>query len=58
MEEGSVKVYEMETRKCKDCKHFFAAGEYYHGCRKHLRTVSPDMQVVYKIADGTCWESV
>lgn len=50
-----IKVYDVETRKCEDCKHFFSRPMNYSGCKKHLMAVTPDMYVTFKIEDGTCW---
>ena len=49
-----IKVYELEDRECKDCKHYFKniTGA---GCVKHLMRVVPDMHVTYKIKEGTCF---
>lgn len=49
------KVYDVDRRECKDCKHFFETINYT-GCRKHLMAVIPTMNVTYKIEKGTCWE--
>jgi hypothetical protein len=52
-----VKVFDVDERECKDCKHFFTRPFNYSGCRKHLMAVSPDMHVTYKIEDGSCWSA-
>ena len=52
-----VKVYDVDERKCQDCTH---SQKLRDGtiCNKHLMSVTPDMNVTFKIADGTCWEAV
>lgn len=50
------KVLEVDSRECKDCKHFFESVSYT-GCRKHLMAVTPGMNVTYKTEEGTCWEN-
>ena len=49
-----VKVYEVEDRQCQDCTH---SSKLFNGtiCRKHLMGVTPDMNVTFKISDGSCW---
>jgi hypothetical protein len=50
-----VKVYEVDNRVCGDCAHsskLFVGGTI---CNKHLMRVTPDMNVTFKLADGTCW---
>ena len=49
-----VKVYDVDTRQCKDCVH---SKKLLTGtiCSKHLMGVTPDMNVTFKIADGSCW---
>jgi hypothetical protein len=47
------KVYEVETRPCNGCHHYFYS--MGGGCRKHLMAVTPDMLVTFKISEGTCW---
>lgn len=49
------KIYEVDSRECKDCKHFFKSINYT-GCGKHLMAVIPTMNVTFKIKEGTCWE--
>lgn len=51
------KVYELETRECKDCKSYFERLGNYSGCRKHLMAVSPTMKATYEIKKGTCFSS-
>ena len=50
-----VKVYDVDERQCQDCAH---SSKLWDGtiCKKHLMRVSPDMNVTFKIADGTCWQ--
>ena len=49
------KVFEVDDRECKDCKHFFNSPGYT-GCRKHLMSVIPTMNVTYEIENGSCFE--
>lgn len=51
-----VKVYEVETRECQHCAHHIGllSGSI---CSKHLMRVVPDMNVTFKIAEGSCWTS-
>ena len=51
-----VKVYDVDERPCKDCAH---SSKLWGGtiCNKHLMSVTPDMHVTFKIADGTCWKA-
>lgn len=49
------KIYDVDSRECKDCKHFFERINYT-GCKKHLMAVIPTMNVTYTIEDGSCWE--
>lgn len=55
--ECGVKVWDVETRECKDCEHFFKTINYT-GCRKHLMAVIPTMNVTYSIEKGSCWEGI
>ena len=49
-----VKVYDVDQRQCQDCAH---SSRLWSGtiCTKHLMGVTPDMNVTFKIADGSCW---
>ena len=49
-------VYDVDPRECKDCRHYkrLIDGSI---CRKHLIAVVPDMHVMFKISEGTCWEA-
>lgn len=49
-----AKVYDVDERQCKDCAH---SSKLWDGtiCNKHLMRVTPDMNVTFKIADGSCW---
>lgn len=49
-----VKVYDVDERQCKDCTH---SSKLWDGtiCKKHLMRVTPDMNVTFKIAEGSCW---
>lgn len=49
------KVWNVETRPCGGCKHYWRQFDYA-GCRKHMMRVSPNMLVTYAIAKGTCFE--
>ena len=56
-----VKVFEVETRPCGQCKHFFthptaSRVAKFEGCKKLLMRVTKDMKVTYKISAGTCFE--
>lgn len=49
------KVYEVDERQCGDCARsskLLVGGTI---CNKHLTCVPPDMNVTFKIAEGTCW---
>ena len=48
------KVYDVDERQCQDCTH---SRKLWDGtiCNKHLMRVTPDMNVTFQIADGTCW---
>lgn len=50
-----IKVLEVDDRECKNCKHFFKSADYT-GCRKHLMAVTPNMNVTYKLSEGTCFQ--
>ena len=49
-----VKVYDVDERQCQDCTH---SRKLLDGtiCNKHLMRVTPDMNVTFKIAEGSCW---
>lgn len=49
------KVWDVETRECQDCQHYFKTIDYT-GCRKHLMAVIPTMNVTYRIEKGSCWK--
>lgn len=51
-----VKVYDVDGRQCQDCAH---SRKLWDGtiCNKHLMRVTPDMNVTFKIANGSCWEA-
>jgi hypothetical protein len=49
------KIYEVDARECRDCKHSSNATGIW-SCRKHLMMISANMHVYYKITDGTCFE--
>lgn len=52
-----VKVYELETRHCKDCVNYFESlGR--GGCKKLLMSATPLMLVTYRLAVGTCWTPI
>jgi len=51
-----VKVYDVDERQCKDCKHSRTLWDDMI-CNKHLMRVAPSMNVTFKIAEGSCWES-
>lgn len=52
--ECGEKIFDDESRECKDCIHFSdASGRGI--CKKHLMAVAPDMKVTYEIKRGTCW---
>ena len=55
--ECGVKVFEVEQRRCSDCKHFEDTG-IYTVCGKNLIGITPSMHVVYAITVGTCFEPV
>lgn len=50
-----IKVYEVETRECKDCKYFFKR-PFFTGCESKLMAVVPSMNVTYKLSEGTCFK--
>ena len=49
-----IKVYEVEARQCQHCAH---SVKLFDGtiCNKHLMRVSAEMNVTYKVAEGSCW---
>lgn len=49
-----IKVYDVDPRQCQDCAHCIKllSGTI---CNRHLMRVSPDMNVTFKIAEGSCW---
>jgi hypothetical protein len=49
-----VKVYEVETRPCGDCKY---CSELFRGftCDHHRMIVSKQMFVTFKVSEGTCF---
>lgn len=51
-----VKVYDVDERQCQDCTH---SRKLWDGtiCSKHLMRVTPDMNVTFKIAEGSCWQA-
>ena len=51
-----VKVYDVDERQCKDCAHSRCNSLYWMACMKHLMGISPDMNVMFKVVDGSCWE--
>ena len=52
--ECGIKVYEVETRSCGDCKH---CREVFRGysCDHHHMAVSKQMLVTFRVVDGTCF---
>lgn len=53
------KVFEVDSRKCKDCMHSKEQlGSVIMICRKKLMGVLPEMNVTYKVIEGSCWESI
>lgn len=53
--ECGIKVLEVDSRKCEDCKNYKkdAHGSF---CGKKLMSVIPTMNVTYKVSDGSCFE--
>lgn len=51
-----LKIYDVDDRQCKDCRH---SQKLLDGtiCNKHLMRVAPDMNVTFRIVDGSCWEA-
>lgn len=49
------KIFSVETRECSGCT---KASKLFDGwvCRKHLMAISSSMRVVFKTAEGSCWE--
>jgi len=49
-----AKVYDVDERQCQDCTH---SRKLWDGtiCKRHLMRVTPDMNVMFKIAKGSCW---
>lgn len=52
--ECGVKVFDVDSRECKDCAHFktVLAGSI---CKKYLMGVTPNMNVTFRITEGSCW---
>ena len=50
-----IKVFEVEERKCGDCKNY---RKVFDGsiCVKKLMSVNETMNVTYKVLDGSCFE--
>ncbi len=50
-----VKVYDVDPRPCSGCEH---AKKLINGwiCKKHLMGITHDMNVMFKIAEGSCWK--
>jgi hypothetical protein len=48
------KVYDVDDRQCQDCTH---SQKLWDGmiCNRHLMRVTPDMNVTFKVAEGSCW---
>lgn len=51
-----VKIYDVETRECQFCTHYFNSVGY-KGCKKHLMAVTPTMLVTFKVEQGTCFRN-
>jgi len=53
-----VKVLEVETRECQDCRWFKDLGPFNRPaiCKKHLMGVNAVMHVTYFVHDGSCFE--
>ena len=50
------KRLEVETRPCKDCKHYEVISLDYKSCNlKHMRVIA-EMKVAYYKSEGTCFE--
>jgi hypothetical protein len=49
-----AKVFDVDEKQCKDCAHYrkLLDGSI---CKKHLMSVSPSMNVTFKIVEGSCW---
>jgi ribosomal protein L37E len=49
------KVFDVEKEVCSKCKH---SKKLFDGwvCCKYLMTIIPDMNVTFKIKDGSCFE--
>lgn len=49
-----VKVYDVDDRQCQNCAH---SRKLHDGtiCHKHLMRVTPDMNVTFRIDEGSCW---
>lgn len=51
------KAYGVDDRQCADCKHSKEQlGSVIMTCSKKLMGVLPDMNVTYKVAEGSCWK--
>jgi hypothetical protein len=53
----AVKVLDVDERQCQDCTHsrkLLVGGTI---CNKHMMRVVPDMNVTFKVAEGSCWEA-
>lgn len=49
------KVFQLEENKCKDCKNHKRYFDF-SSCQKIGMNVTPDMNVTYKVSEGTCFE--
>jgi len=49
------KIYEKEINRCCLCKY---SKKLWLGwvCKKKLMTIDPDMRILYKISDGSCFQ--
>ena len=50
-----IKVYDVDPRPCSGCSHYQRLLVGGSICNKHLMRVTPDMNVTFKITEGTCW---
>lgn len=56
-----MKVLDVETRPCGDCRHHDRVDGTFGGrsmCRHHTMTVTPALLVCYQVAKGSCWTAL